>query len=402
MTTFTLVVFVAVYIGMALGRWPGLRLDRTGIALVGAIALYVGGAVPAPAVLAAIDFSTLLILFGLMILSAQFAEAGFYHHAASRFASSRCAGPLLLGLVIAVAGLLSTVLINDVVVFAMAPLLCRGMVARGIDPRPWLIGLACAANAGSAATLIGNPQNILIGSLGHLDFAAFLAANGPPALLALLVAWAVIAFQWRKQLCVPPPALAAAPALPAVDRAALAKAVLALALLLAAFLLDLPRVTAVLAVAGLLLLSRRQKSQRLMAQVDWPLLVLFAALFVITHAVSTSGVLAGLGRLAASGSDGALAGIALVGGNTIGNVPLVMLLLAHAAAPSQAWLTGLALFSTLAGNLLLVGSIANVIVVERAAREGVHLGLLDHARSGIPVTLLTFAAAIAWRALVTP
>lgn len=400
MTVFILLVFAAVYFGMALGRWPGLRIDRTGIALVGAILLFLGGALTPAAVLAAIDFSTLLMLFGLMILSAQFAEAGLYDHVAARLASARRSGPLLLALVIAVGGLLSAVLINDVVVFAMTPLLCRGMAARGGDPRPWLIGLACAANAGSAATLIGNPQNILIGSAGNLGFAAFLEANGPPALLALLAVWAVIVFQWRKELRVPSPEVS--PPLPALDHGALAKAALALVLLLSVFLLDLPRVAGVLVVAGLLLLSRKQESRRLMAQVDWPLLVLFAALFAVTEAVSASGTLAGLGRLAESDGDGVLAGLALAGSNTIGNVPMVMLLLSHAGAPSSTWLTGLALFSTLAGNLLLVGSIANIIVAERAGCEGIRLGFLDHARSGIPVTLLSLAVALAWRTWLTP
>ena len=171
MTGLVLVVFAAVYLGMALGRWPGLKVDRTGIALLGAILLYGSGAVDGAAVLAAIDFPTLVILFGLMILSAQFAACGFYDWCSARIATAAACRPRRCSaLTVVAAGLLSAVLANDVVVFAMTPMLCTGLVRRGLDPRPFVIALAGGANAGSAATIIGNPQNILIGEVGGLDF----------------------------------------------------------------------------------------------------------------------------------------------------------------------------------------------------------------------------------------
>ena len=165
---FVVIVFAAVYAGMALGRWPGLRVDRTGIALLGAIVLYIGGAVSGEGVLLAIDFPTLIVLFGLMILSGQFAVCGFYDWCSARIAGSRAPPAVILALTVAVAGGLSAVLANGVIVFAMTPLLCAGLKSRGLDPRPHLIALAGGANAGSAATLIGNPQNILIGQVGRL------------------------------------------------------------------------------------------------------------------------------------------------------------------------------------------------------------------------------------------
>jgi Na+/H+ antiporter NhaD/arsenite permease-like protein len=184
LTTLVLLVFLAVYLGMAIGRWPGLRVDRTGIALLGAILLYASDAVDGPAVLAAIDVPTIIVLFGLMILSAQFAVCGFYDWCSARIASADSPAALL-AVTVVTAGLLSAVLANDVVVFAMTPMLCAGLIQRGLDPRPFLIGLAGGANAGSAATIIGNPQNILIGEVGRLDFWKFLAACGPPALVGL-------------------------------------------------------------------------------------------------------------------------------------------------------------------------------------------------------------------------
>ena len=197
MTGLVLVVFAAVYLGMAIGRWPGLKVDRTGIALLGAILLYGSGALDGAAVLAAIDFPTLVVLFGLMILSAQFAACGFYDWCSARIATAALPPAALLAITVAAAGILSAVLANDVVVFAMTPMLCAGLVRRGLDPRPFVIALAGGANAGSAATIIGNPQNILIGEVGGLDFWRFLAACAPPALAGLACVFLVVWWQWR-------------------------------------------------------------------------------------------------------------------------------------------------------------------------------------------------------------
>ncbi|WGF86388.1 SLC13 family permease [Marinivivus vitaminiproducens] len=401
MTTLAFAVFLCVYLGMALGRWPGLRLDRTGIALLGAIVLYATGAIDTARAARAIDVATLFVLFGLMILSAQFAACGFYDACAHRIASSDLSPGLILALVVAVSGLLSAVLANDVVCFAMTPLLCAGLKRRGLDPRPFLIGLAAASNAGSAATLIGNPQNILIGQTGGLHFVGFLALCGPPALAALVLVWAVIRVTWREALRATPDAAPAGGTAPPLRRAGAVKGALATLVLLALFTTGGSHVTGALLVAGGLMISRHLASRAMLALVDWHLLVLFAALFVVTAGLSDTGLPARmLADLQAAGLGlerlGTLAGLSLVGSNTIGNVPAVILILAAAPGLGEATLTGLALLSTLAGNLLLVGSLANIIVAERAAAQGVTLGLADHARAGIPITLLSMAVAVAW------
>ncbi|WP_374191462.1 ArsB/NhaD family transporter, partial [Azospirillum brasilense] len=197
MTLTVVALFVLTYVGMALGRFPGLRIDRTGIALVAAILLLAIGALESGQVTEAIDFPTLFILFGLMVLSAQYAASGFYDWCALRVAQAARSPARLLAVTVAVGGGLSAILANDVVVFAMTPMLCVGLLARRLDPRPYLIGLAGAANAGSAATVIGNPQNILIGQMGHLDFWRFLAVCGVPALVGLVVVYAVVWLAWR-------------------------------------------------------------------------------------------------------------------------------------------------------------------------------------------------------------
>ena len=403
MTGFVLVVFAAVYLGMAIGRWPGLKVDRTGIALLGAIVLYGAGALDGAAVLAAIDFPTLVVLFGLMILSAQFAACGFYDWCSARIATAALPPAAMLGITVAAAGILSAVLANDVVVFAMTPLLCAGLARRGLDPRPFVIALAGGANAGSAATIIGNPQNILIGEVGGLDFWRFLLACGPPALAGLACVFLVVWWQWRTRFLVPQNRAELAP--PALDWPGLVKATLAALLLLVLFATPLPHIEGVLLVAGFLLVSRRLATRTMLGLVDWHLLVLFGGLFVVTAALARTGLPdAALLWLEGQGlaTDGlaVLAPLTLIGANTIGNVPLVVLLLSVAPAMSEGAFYGLAVLSTLAGNLLVVGSLANIIALERARDAGVILTFAEHARCGVPMTLLSLLLALAWLVLM--
>ena len=400
MTGLVLVVFATVYLGMALGRWPGLKVDRTGIALLGAIVLYGSGAIDGAAALAAIDFPTLVVLFGLMILSAQFAACGFYDWCSARIASAAMPPAALLAGTVAAGGILAAVLANDVVVFAMTPLLCAGMAQRGLDPRPFVIALAGGANAGSAATIIGNPQNILIGEVGQLDFWPFLVACAPPALTGLASVFAVIWWQWRRRLVASPCPAGHLTTLE-VDRPGLVKALLGLFLLLFLFATALPHVEGVLLVAGFLLISRRLATRTMLGLVDWHLLVLFGGLFVVTAALVQTGLPDEAVRwLAARGlrvdSLAVLAPLTLIGANTVGNVPLVVLLLSVAPSMSEGAFYTLAVLSTLAGNLLVVGSLANIIALERARDAGVVLGFAEHARCGVPMTLLSLLLALGW------
>jgi Na+/H+ antiporter NhaD/arsenite permease-like protein len=306
---------------------------------------------------------------------------------------------MLLVLTTAIAGGLSAVLVNDVVVFVMTPLLVRGLVLRGLDPRPFLAALAGAANAGSAATIIGNPQNIVIGQVGALDFLDFALVCAPPALAALVLTVVVVRLVWSRALATAPGG--SAPALPAVDRAQCAKATLATLLLLALFFTPIPRELSAIAVAGVLLMSRRFASRDMLTSVDWPLLLLFAGLFVVNRALADTGLTReAIAWLAAQGlgfeSLRVMLPAALVASNTIGNVPAVIMLLAAEPRWPAGVLQALALTTTLAGNFFLVGSIANLIVAERAAREGVVFGFAAHLRAGVPLTLASMALATAW------
>ena len=391
-------IFAVVYLGMILGEIPGLALDRTGVALLGAIALLASERVSPQAAWAAVDVSTIALLFGLMVLSAQFRLGGFYALVTRRLADARVSPEVLLALLVAVAGALSALLANDIVCLAMAPVLVAGCARRNLDPVPFLLALACASNVGSAATLIGNPQNMLIGQVLRLSFAGYLLDAGVPAVVGLGAVWWVIRSltrgRWHK----------AAP-VPAVEAAVFngwqtVKGLLVLAVIVALFLLtSWPRDVVALTAAGVLLCSRRMASRDILGEVDWHLLVLFMGLFVVNHALAASGTLAQL-MFAAAGTGidlahpGWLMGVTVVLSNLVSNVPAVMLLLPAATRP----LSGpvLALASTLAGNLFIVGSIANIIVVDQAARLGVRIGWRQHARVGVPVTVVTLALAAAW------
>ena len=391
-------VFAFVYLGMIWGKYPGLALDRTGIALLGAIALLALGRITPGQAWQAVDIATISLLLGLMVVSAQFRLGGFYGRLTRRIASVDASPPALIALVIGAVGLLSSLLVNDIVCLAVAPLLVEGCARRGLDPVPFLLALACASNVGSAATIIGNPQNILIGQTLGLSFSRYLLDSLVPTVLGLAAVWLVLCLyargRWHKEA--PTPKVKA----PAFSAWQTAKGLSVLAAVVLAFLFaPWPRGVVALAAAGVLLMSRQMASRTMLGLVDWHLLLLFAGLFVVNRVLETSGVLAWMmGGIAASGVNLSapvwLFPATAVLSNLVSNVPAVMLLL-PVASHAQAGPI-LALSSTFAGNLLIVGSIANIIVVEQAARLGVRITWAEHAKVGIPVTLLTLAIAAAW------
>ena len=398
MDTVVLLVFVAVYLGMILGEIPGLALERTGVALLGAIILLAVGRLSPSEAWAAVDVPTIGLLFGLMVVSAQFRLGGFYARVTRWIAASDSSPAALLAALIALCGVLSALLANDIVCLAVAPVLIEACDRRGLNPMPFLLALACSANAGSAATLIGNPQNMLIGQSLNLSFGRYLIDAGVPALLSLGAVWAIVQWQFRNRWHAAPRGIEVA--VPAFSVWQTAKGLLVLTVLMAVFVMgEVPREVAALSAAGLLLMSRRMSSRDMLALVDWQLLVLFMGLFVVNRALAASGMLNEIFAAArAAGVDvaepGWLFALTVVLSNLVSNVPAVMLLLPAATHP----LAGpvLALASTLAGNLIIVGSIANIIVVDQAARLGVTISWRDHARVGVPVTAATLGVAAVW------
>ena len=401
-------VFATVYLGMFLGGLPRLKLDRSGVALLGAIAVIALAGLPVEDAARAIDLPTIVLLFAFMVVSAQMRLGGFYGAVTRRVGTLPLSRKGLLAALIGVAGALSAVFSNDIVCLAMTPVVARLCLQRGIHPLPFLVGLACAANIGSAATLIGNPQNMLIGSVLQLPFAGYVRQALPPVLIGLVMLWGWLAFGPGADSGSPHPrplpeeVNSTGVEEPAFDAWQTAKGlVVAGALMLIFLFTDWPRDVAALVGAGVLLLSRRLHSAHVMGLVDWPLLVLFMGLFVVNHAFESTGLAAqAVVWLGAQGVQLADPGTLLVASavlsNLVSNVPAVMLLLPHLGGVGEQAGVMLALATTFAGNLLLVGSIANLIVADLARQQGIVMDWKRHAVTGIPVTLATLAVVWAW------
>lgn len=402
-----LLILILTYLGMAAGRIAWLRVDRTGIALLAVIALLASGEMTLDDFGSSVDLSTLALLFAMMIISAQFAESGFIDLCARTVTQTSGGTAALLALTVAIGGGLAAVLANDILIITIAPLLIAGAQARGLDPRPFAIALAASTNAGSAATLIGNPQNILLGAIGRLDFWGFLAACGVPALFALFVVFGVVWLQWsrRIRLTAIEPEVASVPvAAHPLDRFQTIKAGVAVLALLVLFTTPLPREIGALIIAALLLANRKITSRTMIATVDWPLLLLVACLFAITGQLNDTGIAAQV--LAFLDERGLLPNnlalllpFAVLTSNAIGSVPSAMLFLQIWPLPPTGVLYSLALLSTLAGNLLLSGSLTNLLIAERAASMGAPLRFGDFARAGIPIAVLSLAFAAFWLVL---
>lgn len=406
MTLFIVTVFLLVYLGMIFGSLPFLQLDRTGIALLGAILLIASQAVDVEQAYRSLHSPTLILLFAFMVISAQLRLSGFYFWIAHRIGSLEIRPSMLLGAIIAVAAYLSAVFSNDVVCLAMAPVLAEICLARKLNPIPFLIGLACAANIGSAATLIGNPQTMLIGQTLDLSFGRYLLAASIPVALSLMVTWyLIVALKNGQGWTVEDASMPSAKEVHDGENTPLdlwqtGKGLLIAATLFAAFLFaPWPRDLMALAGAGLLLTSRRLRSRQMLGLVDWQLLILFMGLFVVNYAIQQTGLPSRLVEaLAANGFDlrtsGPLFISSFVLSNIVSNVPTVMLLLPTTVGEHAG--TVLALSSTLAGNFLIVGSIANIIVVSEAARKGIRIDWKEHAKFGVPITISTLAISSAY------
>jgi Na+/H+ antiporter NhaD/arsenite permease-like protein len=395
-------IFLLTYVGVALGRLPGLALDRTGFALLGALAMVVFLVVPLEEALRSIHAPTILLLYALMVVSAQLRLGGFYTWTAMRVSRLADRPRLFLAGLMLVAAVLSAVLANDIVCLAFTPVLVVALVRGGLNPAPYLIGLACASNIGSAATIIGNPQNMLIGQVGDLSFGRFLAWCGPPSVVSLVAAYGVIAWLYRGRLCAAVPAGSdALDRWPEFNRHQTVKGLVAVGAIVILFFTPVRREIAALAVAGVLLVSRRMHTRDILGLVDWHLITLFCGLFVVIHGLELTGAparaLAALGRAGVEVSNPYVltVGSALFS-NVVSNVPATMLIVKFLdPAQPEAWYV-LALATTYAGNLITLGSIANLITFEQARQHGVEVSFREHARTGVPVTAASLLITMVW------
>ena len=399
----SLPIIAITFLGIAAGEFPGLKMNRATIALVGAVALVALQVIPLSAALTAIDANTLLLLFAMMIISAHLRLGGFFSGVGLFITQHACSPRRLLAWIVLAAGVLSALCLNDAVVVIFAPLVINVTRTLRRNPLPYLVGLAAAANIGSTATITGNPQNMLIGVASHISFAAFLSALGPIALIGLGLTWLLLLRLYPAEFEHPWQNETAAREV-RLDRPLLCKSLALIGLMLGAFLAGAPVPLAALTVAAVLLISRRIQPETILVSIDWSLLVFFAGLFVVTAALEYTQpgkrLFLQVEPLARAGVP-VFALVTAVLSNLISNVPAVLLLRAvvpQLAQPQRAWLT-LAMASTLAGNLTLLGSVATLIVAEAAHAQGIRLSFREYLKSGIPITVITLAVGILWLGL---
>lgn len=398
-----IIIFVLTYCGIAIGKVPGLVIDRVGVALLGAIAMVALKVVTPPQAVASIDVSTILLLYALMVVSAQLRLGGFYTRVALKMIPLLSRPRVFLLNVMWVSAVLSAVLANDIVCFAFTPVLAVSLMEAKLNPLPFLIGLAVSSNIGSAATIIGNPQNMLIGQVGGLDFARFFFWCGPPTMLALLAAYLILLAIYGRRIHADEAfeETRHKTEWPTFNPWQTAKGIAAVSLLVVLFFTAIPREISAMCVAGALLCSRKMKTRDILGLIDWHLLTLFCALFIIIEGMSSGSYLAAaMLRLEAMGivlqDLATLTGASTLLSNLVSNVPATMLLI-NVLDPLKVeqWYT-LAVSSTFAGNLLVLGSIANLIVIEQAGALGIKITFKNHAAVGVPVTVVSLAVLLAW------
>ena len=387
-----LLIFAATYLVLAVGRLPGFRVDRTGAAIIGATLMLATGVLTVEQAYDAINYDTIMLLFGMMIVVANLRLSGFFTVVSAWVVEHARRPIVLLAGIVAVAGVFSAFFVNDTMCLVLTPLVLEITTRLRRRPVPYLLAVAMGSNIGSVATITGNPQNMMIGSFSHISYGAFAAALAPVAAIGLAITVAVLALIYRDEFRVENELYA--PHRPVrVNRVLLWKSVAVSAAMLVFFFAGQPVPKVALIAGAVLLVTRRIKPEKVYREIDWSLLVLFIGLFI---------VIAGLERTPAAADLFAYASryhleraapmsiFAALLSNLVSNVPAVLVFkgfVVQLPDPVRAWLT-LAMSSTLAGNLTVLGSVANLIVIERARRQ-VEISFWEYARAGVPLTLLT-------------
>jgi Na+/H+ antiporter NhaD/arsenite permease-like protein len=393
-------IFAITYLVVAIGRLPGFRLDRAGAALVGASLMVAAGALPLEEAPKAIDFDTIILLLGVMIVVANLRLSGFFR-LVTGWVVTRAQYPIvLLASIVLVSGIFSAFLVNDTVCLVLTPLVLDLVTRLRRNPVPYLLAIAMASNIGSTATITGNPQNMIIGSLSHISYGTFTAALSPIAGVGLVLTLGLIALVYRSEFWTRQ--RLGGEAGPAhADWPIIAKSVAVSLAMVAGFFAGIPPAKVAIVAGAVLLLTRRVKSEKVYAEIDWTLLLMFAGLFIVVagleHSVLSPEVIGAVGRLHLEQMP-VLSGITAILSNIVSNVPAVLVLkpfIAPLQCQQQAWLT-VAMASTLAGNFTLVGSVANLIVVQRARAQNVEIGFWEYFKVGAPLTVLTISVGVFW------
>jgi Na+/H+ antiporter NhaD/arsenite permease-like protein len=393
----TLAIFCGTYLVLAVGRFPGLRIDRTGAAIVGAALMIAANVLTIDEAYRAIDYDTIILLFGMMIVVANLRLSGFFTVVSTWVVEHSRRPIFLLSGVVLVAGVFSAFFVNDTMCLVLTPLVIEitGRLRR--NPIPYLLAVAMAANVGSVATITGNPQNMMIGSLSKIGYRAFSAALAPAAAVGLALTILVIALVYRSEFRLEKPiAIEHRPV--RVNRVLMVKALVVAGAMIFCFFAGAPAPKVAVIAGALLLITRRVKPEKVYHEIDWSLLVMFIGLFIVVAGFEKTSIPRDLFAAASRyhlERAGPLAAFAALLSNLVSNVPAVLVFkgfIPHLPDPARGWLT-VAMASTLAGNLTVLGSVANLIVVQRARRH-VTISFWEYAKAGIPLTVLSLALGV--------
>jgi len=397
-----LVIFVFTYIIIATQNIPKVHINRPAGALLGAVAMVLFGVISLKEAYAAIDLDTILFILGMMIIVAYAEVSGFFEIAENFILEkAKTAASLLLFLIFS-AGLLSSLFMNDTICLILTPIVLRLTHKTNLNPVPYLIALATSSNIGSAMTIIGNPQNMLIGLYSKIPFLEFLRILAPVTIIGLTLNFFVIRAIYRKEITNKPISVKERDPKSVIQKELLVISFIAVILLLVFLSLGFSPPAVAMTLACFLILAGATKPRKALEQIDWTLLLFFSGLFIVMRAVEKSGITVAIFNYVRNYlSDGKMVQIlnlsigSTVLSNIVSNVPAVMLfshLFANLADSKLIWLT-LAMSSTLAGNLTIIGSVANIIVFE-SAKDKVKVGFFEYLKVGLPLTLITLVLGI--------
>ncbi len=392
-------IFAVTYLLMSRPHWPTVQLDRPTAALIGAVLMVVARVLTPEQAYRAVDWNTVVLLLGMFLLAGCLRLAGFFDWAAELTLTHVHTPTTLLTALVFVSGVLSALLVNDTVCVMLAPLVIAMIERSDLPGRPYLFALAIGTNIGGVMTVVGNPQNMIIAHAAPLGYVAFARALVPVGLVSL--ALTVVILRWLFRADLTKTRIVLRPVAPMdLDRPLLIKAFVCLGLVLAGFIGGLDLAWTALGGATVLLAVSGRVPRQVLTQVDGPLLLFFAGLFVVVAGLEAAHVLTvGAPWLAPLVHAPGLIGVfnftwvSVLGSNVLSNVPWVLVAAIGGADAHRPWLL-LALTSTFAGNLTLFGSVANVIVFE-TARAHTRIEFWEFLRVGVPTTVLTTALGVA-------
>jgi Na+/H+ antiporter NhaD/arsenite permease-like protein len=394
-----ILVFAGTYLVLAIGRLPGFRVDRTGAAIIGASLMLALNVLSVNEAYAAIDYDTILLLFGMMIVVANLRLSGFFMLISAWVVRHAHRPIALLTAIVLMSGFFSAFFVNDTMCLVLTPLVLEITTQLRRNPVPYLLAVAMASNIGSTATITGNPQNMMIGSFSGIPYRDFASALAPVAAVGLVIVILVIVLMYRREFR-DEKKVDVEESRVRVNRVLLWKALIVSAGMVVFFFAGWPVPKVALTAGALLLITRRVNPEKVYRQIDWPLLVLFIGLFIVVAGVEKVALGADIYRFVSRlklENTAALTVITALLSNLVSNVPAVLVFkpfVTHLPNPAHAWLV-LAMASTLAGNLTILGSVANLIVVQRA-RPRVTIGFWEYARTGLVVSAATMAFGVWW------